>query len=215
MYWKTRICNKWETTGHCPFGDKCHFSHGVAELQKYGGGLLDSENGAISAGLHNDFKQTAPSMKPHTELGVGPQYFVFNTYNYTMGFSNQRSIGNIQELQKYGGGLLDSENGAISAGLRNDFKQIAPSMKPHTESAVGPQYSVFNTDNYTMGISNQRSIGNIQGQRQGQRDFPKWKGSDKISQIYGDWIDDNEWEYTNLSTTLQPEEASQINEEEP
>lgn len=30
MYWKTRICNKWETTGHCPFGDKCHFAHGVA-----------------------------------------------------------------------------------------------------------------------------------------------------------------------------------------
>ncbi|GLJ46178.1 hypothetical protein SUGI_0972670 [Cryptomeria japonica] len=118
MYWKTRICNKWETTGHFPFGDKCHFAHGVAELPKYGGGLLDSENGAISA------------------------------------------------------------------GLRNDFKQIAPSMKPHTEPGVGPQYSVFNTDNYTMGISNQRSIGNIQGQRQGQRDFPKWKGLDKISQIY-------------------------------
>jgi hypothetical protein len=26
--WKTRLCNKWETTGHCPFGDKCHFAHG-------------------------------------------------------------------------------------------------------------------------------------------------------------------------------------------
>ncbi|KAJ9678410.1 hypothetical protein PVL29_020555 [Vitis rotundifolia] len=28
--WKTRICNKWETTGSCPFGNKCHFAHGVA-----------------------------------------------------------------------------------------------------------------------------------------------------------------------------------------
>ncbi|XP_042496721.1 zinc finger CCCH domain-containing protein 39 [Macadamia integrifolia] len=36
-YWKTRICSKWETTGNCLFGDKCHFAHGQAELQKYGG----------------------------------------------------------------------------------------------------------------------------------------------------------------------------------
>ena len=28
--WKTRICNKWELTGYCPFGSKCHFAHGVA-----------------------------------------------------------------------------------------------------------------------------------------------------------------------------------------
>nr|GMC77386.1 zinc finger CCCH domain-containing protein 56-like [Ipomoea batatas]GME01268.1 zinc finger CCCH domain-containing protein 56-like [Ipomoea batatas] len=27
--WKTRICNKWETTGYCPFGSKCHFAHGA------------------------------------------------------------------------------------------------------------------------------------------------------------------------------------------
>jgi hypothetical protein len=26
--WKTRFCNKWETTGHCPFRDKCYFAHG-------------------------------------------------------------------------------------------------------------------------------------------------------------------------------------------
>ncbi|KAL5649190.1 hypothetical protein ACJX0J_039999, partial [Zea mays] len=26
--WKTRICNKWEMTGYCPFGSKCHFAHG-------------------------------------------------------------------------------------------------------------------------------------------------------------------------------------------
>lgn len=28
--WKTRLCNKWEVTGHCPFGEKCHFAHGTA-----------------------------------------------------------------------------------------------------------------------------------------------------------------------------------------
>ncbi|KAL1202855.1 Zinc finger CCCH domain-containing protein 39 [Cardamine amara subsp. amara] len=32
VYWKTRKCMKFEITGQCPFGDKCHFAHGQAEL---------------------------------------------------------------------------------------------------------------------------------------------------------------------------------------
>nr|GEU85196.1 zinc finger, CCCH-type [Tanacetum cinerariifolium] len=31
-YWKTKICNQWETTGHCVFADKCNYAHGLAEL---------------------------------------------------------------------------------------------------------------------------------------------------------------------------------------
>ncbi|XP_071699205.1 zinc finger CCCH domain-containing protein 39-like [Rutidosis leptorrhynchoides] len=31
-YYKTRLCGKWETSGQCMFADKCHFAHGVAEL---------------------------------------------------------------------------------------------------------------------------------------------------------------------------------------
>ncbi|CAN1787212.1 Zinc finger CCCH domain-containing protein 39 [Linum perenne] len=30
VYWKTRLCSKFEITGHCPFGDNCHFAHGLA-----------------------------------------------------------------------------------------------------------------------------------------------------------------------------------------
>lgn len=30
--WKTKICNKWEITGQCPFGEKCHFAHGQAGI---------------------------------------------------------------------------------------------------------------------------------------------------------------------------------------
>lgn len=41
MNWKTKIHNKWVTTGHRLFGHKCHF----VELHKYGRDLLDSENG--------------------------------------------------------------------------------------------------------------------------------------------------------------------------
>ncbi|KAJ7978882.1 Zinc finger CCCH domain-containing protein [Quillaja saponaria] len=37
IFWRTRLCVKWETTGVCPFGDNCHFAHGQAELQAPGG----------------------------------------------------------------------------------------------------------------------------------------------------------------------------------
>ncbi|RAL37257.1 unnamed protein product [Cuscuta campestris] len=30
--WKTKICSKWEITGQCPFGDRCHYAHGQSEL---------------------------------------------------------------------------------------------------------------------------------------------------------------------------------------
>lgn len=29
-YWKTRICNKWEISGFCPFGTNCNFAHGAS-----------------------------------------------------------------------------------------------------------------------------------------------------------------------------------------
>lgn len=38
--WKTRLCNKWETTGHCPLGDKCHFAHGS-------GGKFDAQKSSL------------------------------------------------------------------------------------------------------------------------------------------------------------------------
>lgn len=37
VYWKTKLCTKFEITGHCPFGDKCLFAHGQAELVLPGG----------------------------------------------------------------------------------------------------------------------------------------------------------------------------------
>lgn len=30
--WKTKICYKWEQTGHCSYGDKCNFAHGTAGM---------------------------------------------------------------------------------------------------------------------------------------------------------------------------------------
>mmetsp|Transcript_1200 Transcript_1200/g.3721 ORF Transcript_1200/g.3721 Transcript_1200/m.3721 type:complete len:357 (+) Transcript_1200:88-1158(+) len=31
---KTRLCTKWQTTGSCPYADRCNFAHGDQELQK-------------------------------------------------------------------------------------------------------------------------------------------------------------------------------------
>ncbi|XP_020231607.1 zinc finger CCCH domain-containing protein 39 [Cajanus cajan] len=47
-YWKTKLCIKFETTGHCPFGDDCHFAHGQAELHVPGGGRSDAETAGAS-----------------------------------------------------------------------------------------------------------------------------------------------------------------------
>nr|CAB3464385.1 unnamed protein product [Digitaria exilis] len=30
---KTELCNKWEETGACPYGEHCQFAHGIAELR--------------------------------------------------------------------------------------------------------------------------------------------------------------------------------------
>ncbi|KAI3878970.1 hypothetical protein MKW92_043574 [Papaver armeniacum] len=125
--WKTRICNKWETTGYCPFGSKCHFAHGLGELHRYGGGLVDTEG---------------------REGSLAPP-----------------------DLKQVGG--IPSKT-AMDSGL------------PSTTS-------VPHADVYHMGgVPSQRSL--AVNQRPGQRPIHKWKGPDKISRIYGDWIDDNEME---------------------
>lgn len=121
--WKTRICNKWETTGNCPFGSKCHFAHGLAELHKYGGGLLDNE--------------TRDSSTP-TE-------------------------------SKQGVIVVAKTDAVVASNLstpRMDFHHAGPgfpSQRPYNAMQVG-----------------------------GQRSTHRWKGPDRISKIYGDWIDDIE-----------------------
>ncbi|KAM7531001.1 hypothetical protein LguiB_034411 [Lonicera macranthoides] len=120
--WKTRICNKWEQTGYCPFGNKCHFAHGAAELHRYGGGLMETDARELSSSF-------------------------------------------------------DPKHGAVPS-------------KPLTDTIVTSAGSVPHSDLYHMGVPSQRLSNAIQ--RTGQRPHQKWKGPDKISLIYGDWIEDLE-----------------------
>ncbi|KAE9609699.1 hypothetical protein Lal_00006568 [Lupinus albus] len=46
-FWKTKLCIKWETTGHCPFGEDCHFAHGQSELHVLGGRIETEAASAI------------------------------------------------------------------------------------------------------------------------------------------------------------------------
>ncbi|CAE6030836.1 unnamed protein product [Arabidopsis arenosa] len=109
--WKTRICNKWETTGYCPFGTNCHFAHGASELHTFGGGLVEGEC------------KIGTSATPDTK---------------------QR-------------GQVDIVTSLVSPGVSSQRTSSAVTQKPN-------------------GVRTQR----------------KWKGPDKISRVYGDWIDDIE-----------------------
>ncbi|KAM7491060.1 hypothetical protein LguiA_033981 [Lonicera macranthoides] len=102
--WKTRICNKWEQTGNCPFGSKCNFAHGVGELHQFGGRPL----------------------------------------------------------------------------VQTDAIDFSATVDPNCRSGA-----LSNTS-----IPTQRLASTIQ--RTGRRPGEKWKGPDKISLIYGDWIEDLE-----------------------
>ncbi|KAK7386644.1 hypothetical protein VNO78_26978 [Psophocarpus tetragonolobus] len=121
--WKTRICNKWEMTGYCPFGNKCHFAHGATELHRYGGGLMEGESREATSTVASDTNKGVPS-------------------------------------------------------------------KASADNVVAAATPVAHSDVYHIGVPSQRP--SIVLQRPGQRTHNKWKGPDKISRIYGDWIDDIE-----------------------
>ncbi|GAB4826438.1 hypothetical protein Ancab_009303 [Ancistrocladus abbreviatus] len=121
--WKTRICNKWETTGNCPFGSKCHFAHGLAELHKYGAGLIDTEGRDSLAPVESN--QIVVAVKTTDIVGAS----------------------------------------TLSAP-RAEFHHVG------------------------LGVPSQRPP--AVNQAAGQRHIQRWKGPDKISRIYGDWIDDIE-----------------------
>lgn len=96
----------------------------------------------------------------------------------------------IAELHKYGGGLVDIDGRDITS--TPDSKQAGASTKAPADSAAASTAIPPHADVYHLGIQSQRST--IANQRSGhvQRPIQKWKGPDKISRIYGDWIDEHE-----------------------
>ncbi|CAH8386708.1 unnamed protein product [Eruca vesicaria subsp. sativa] len=73
VYWKTRLCGKFEK-GQCPFGDSCHFAHGQAELLQHSVGRVEGE--AVNAVAASVSKQTVMpanesfAMKPTAQVAA-------------------------------------------------------------------------------------------------------------------------------------------------
>ncbi|CAF2098978.1 BnaA05g35950D [Brassica napus] len=109
--WKTRICNKWEITGYCPFGAKCHFAHGAAELHRFGGGLVEGQ-GKDGISPNPDVKQTGPNPKGHSDTTttlLSPGLPHHSDAGYHSGVALQRASSavtqkpGIRTLQKWKG----------------------------------------------------------------------------------------------------------------
>lgn len=80
---------------------------------------------------------------------------------------------------------MDSE---VKDSSTSDAKQGAVLAKTSVDTVVVSAASVPHSDGYHIGVPSQR-LSNVT-QKTGQRPTQKWKGPDKISKIYGDWIDD-------------------------
>lgn len=86
------------------------------------------------------------------------------------------------ELHRYGGGLVEGDGKEFSSPL--DMKQGTVPSKSPGDTLVASVPSVPYADYTSQRVPNMP--------RAGQGLHQKWKGPDKISLIYGDWIEDLE-----------------------
>lgn len=90
------------------------------------------------------------------------------------------------ELHQFGGGPVESEVPTTPS----DTKQVAAPSKIAADVVVAAVAPIPHSDGYHVGVPAQKLSSVIQ--KTGQKPHLKWKGPDKISKIYGDWIDDLE-----------------------
>lgn len=96
----------------------------------------------------------------------------------------------VAELHRFGGGLAESE-GKSPTTPSESKQQVSAPPKPAADAAIGVVTIIPHTDNsYLSAAVPSQKLSNVMIQKTGQRPHLKWKGPDKISKIYGDWIDD-------------------------
>eukprot|EP00250_Pteridium_aquilinum_P010022 c19097_g1_i1 orf=75-1262(+) len=102
--WKTRMCNKWEMTGHCPFGQKCNFAHGLPELQSYAGTPIDVDARATPGnGVPSESKQTvraAPKSVPDAGASYASTVFVSDGLNTNTALRHRSTHSSSSKSQK-------------------------------------------------------------------------------------------------------------------
>lgn len=85
---------------------------------------------------------------------------------------------------------MEGENRDAASAVAGDTNKGVPS-KASADNVVAAVTLVAHSDVYHIGVPSQRPSSMVI-QRPGQRAHQKWKGPDKISRIYGDWIEDIE-----------------------
>lgn len=87
---------------------------------------------------------------------------------------------------------MEGEGRNNSASASDTKQGVMPSKSP-SENAAAPGPSVPHSDVIHTGVGGSQRVSIlIQRPVQAPRTLQKWKGPDKISRIYGDWIDDVE-----------------------
>ncbi|TXG54284.1 hypothetical protein EZV62_019540 [Acer yangbiense] len=197
MFFKTKLCCKFRN-GTCPYITNCNFAHSIEELRR------PPPNWQEIVAAHEEEKAGSNEV-PREEFQIpslGSSSFVIETPRSYKGrhckkFYTEEGcpygdsctfLHDEQKLHRYGGGLVESE-AKDSSVAPTDLKLGGVASKTPTDIVVASVSSVPHGD-YHIGVPSQRSSMVIQ--RPGQRAHQKWKGPDKISRIYGDWLDDIE-----------------------
>lgn len=77
----------------------------------------------------------------------------------------------------------------FGGGLEGEDNKIGTSATPDTKQ-TGQAETVTNL--VSPGVPSQRTSSAVMQKPNGVKTQRKWKGPDKISRVYGDWIDDIE-----------------------
>ncbi|WOH09837.1 hypothetical protein DCAR_0729296 [Daucus carota subsp. sativus] len=70
MSWKTRLCNRWETVKECPYGSKCFFAHGLAELLPGPSARNKNQSLRSVAGIAKDEKNGVAQVEGKEECSI-------------------------------------------------------------------------------------------------------------------------------------------------
>mmetsp|Transcript_18419 Transcript_18419/g.36171 ORF Transcript_18419/g.36171 Transcript_18419/m.36171 type:complete len:898 (-) Transcript_18419:46-2739(-) len=70
--YKVSICKHWKQTGDCPFGQRCHFAHGVQELRQRGGENETNEKATPPKTLLDDIIENFQTEARHSGAMIHP-----------------------------------------------------------------------------------------------------------------------------------------------
>lgn len=182
---KGRHCKKFLTKEGCPDGDYCAFLHDE-ELRSresvaisLGPGSHDKYGGGASAGTGGLSMSTFKPVSWKTRICKWEQA------GHCSFRDKCKFAHGTAELQWYRRGRGDTEDKVFSSPL--DAKQGTVSSKSSGNTIVASAPPVPFAESYHRGVPSQR-VPKVQ--MEGQNFSQKWKHSDKISLIYGDWFDD-------------------------